>query len=75
MSPDTVALVGFLSLFAMMLLRVPVGMAMGLVGVAGFGAVVGTRPALALIVYGSALKLFVFAALVVKMLKTGSQGS
>ncbi len=49
MTPDTVALVGFLALFGMMLLRVPVGMAMGLVGVAGFGALAGSGPALALI--------------------------
>ena len=33
MSTDTVAIVGFVVLFALMLLRVPVGMAMGLVGV------------------------------------------
>src|SRR5579875_872407 len=49
MSADTVAVAGFVALFAMMLLRVPVGMAMGLVGVAGFGAVAGRGPALALI--------------------------
>ena len=36
MSTDAVAIIGFLALFAMMLLRVPVGMAMGLVGVSGF---------------------------------------
>ena len=34
MSADLVALVGFVALFVLMLLRVPVGMAMGLVGVA-----------------------------------------
>ena len=34
MSPDIVALIGFAALFSLMLLRVPVGMAMGLVGVA-----------------------------------------
>jgi hypothetical protein len=34
--PDTVALLGFVALFALMLLRVPVGMAMGLVGVVGY---------------------------------------
>ena len=33
MSTDAVAIIGFVSLFALMLLRVPVGMAMGLVGV------------------------------------------
>ena len=36
MSSETVAIVGFLVLFSLMLLRVPVGMAMGLVGVGGF---------------------------------------
>lgn len=46
MSPDTVALLGFVALFALMLLRVPVGMAMGLVGVAGFAYLVGGGPAL-----------------------------
>ena len=46
---DTVAVMGFASLFALMLLRVPVGMAMGLVGVAGFGAMTGLKPALSLI--------------------------
>ena len=49
MSPDLVAIIGFVALFAMMLLRVPVGMAMGLVGVAGFGAIAGWKPALSLI--------------------------
>jgi len=37
MSTDAVAILGFVALFALMLLRVPVGMAMGLVGVSGFG--------------------------------------
>ena len=36
MSTDVVAVIGFLVLFLLMLLRVPVGMAMGLVGVVGF---------------------------------------
>ena len=49
MNADTVAIAGFIALFAMMLLRVPVGMAMGLVGVAGFGAMTGLKPALSLI--------------------------
>lgn len=49
MSPDMVAVLGFASLFALILLRVPVGMAMGLVGVTGFGYLVGTGPALKLI--------------------------
>ena len=38
---DAVAIIGFVALFALMLLRVPVGMAMGLVGVSGFGYIVG----------------------------------
>ena len=40
MSTDAVAIIGFLSLFVLMLLRVPVGMAMGLVGVSGFAYLV-----------------------------------
>ena len=36
MSTDAVALLGFVSLFVLMLLRVPVGMAMGLVGITEF---------------------------------------
>jgi tripartite ATP-independent transporter DctM subunit len=46
LSPDAIAIIGFVVLFTLMLLRVPVGMAMGLVGVAGFGCIVGTTPAL-----------------------------
>lgn len=46
LSGDAVALIGFLALFVLMLLRVPVGMAMGLVGVLGFGYLVGGEPAL-----------------------------
>src|SRR3974390_2579320 len=49
MSTDAVAIIGFLSLFALMLLRVPVGMAMGLVGVSGFGYLIGGAPALKLV--------------------------
>src|SRR5690242_20983952 len=46
MSPDAVAVIGFVALFALMLLRVPVGMAMGLVGVSGFAYIVGGTAAL-----------------------------
>src|SRR5215468_9153489 len=46
MSTDAVAVIGFVVLFALMLLRVPVGMAMGLVGVSGFAWLVGGGPAL-----------------------------
>jgi C4-dicarboxylate transporter, DctM subunit len=45
MSTDAVAIIGFVALFALMLLRVPVGMAMGLVGVSGFAYLVGAAPA------------------------------
>src|SRR5205809_7569844 len=46
MSSDAVAILGFISLFVLMLLRVPVGMAMGLVGVSGFAFIVGGAAAL-----------------------------
>ncbi|HEV2629847.1 MAG TPA: TRAP transporter permease [Pseudolabrys sp.] len=49
MSSDLVAITGFVALFAMMLLRVPIGMAMGLVGVTGFGYIVGAGPALKMV--------------------------
>src|SRR6201993_3139664 len=49
MSTDAVAVIGFVSLFVLMLLRVPVGMAMGLVGVSGFSYLVGGTPALKLV--------------------------
>src|SRR5689334_24056766 len=49
MGTDAVAVLGFVSLFVLMLLRVPVGMAMGLVGVCGFGYLVGFTPALKLV--------------------------
>src|ERR1700749_2671541 len=49
MGTDAVAVTGFAALFALMLLRVPVGMAMGLVGVCGFGYLVGFTPALKLV--------------------------
>ncbi len=49
MSTDAVAILGFVALFALMLLRVPVGMAMGLVGVTGFGYLVGFTPALKMV--------------------------
>src|SRR5436190_1590159 len=49
MSTDTVAILGFLSLFVLMLLRVPVGMAMGLVGVSGFAYLTSGGPALKIV--------------------------
>jgi tripartite ATP-independent transporter DctM subunit len=49
MNTDLVAIVGFVALFALMLLRVPVGMAMGLVGVGGFAYLAGGTPALKIV--------------------------
>ncbi len=49
MSTNAVAIIGFVSLFGLMLLRVPVGMAMGLVGVCGFGYLVNGTAALKLV--------------------------
>jgi tripartite ATP-independent transporter DctM subunit len=49
MSPDAIAVIGFVSLLALILLRVPVGMAMGLVGVTGYASIVGLTPALKMV--------------------------
>src|SRR5690242_10542728 len=49
MSSDAAAVLGFVALFSLILLRVPVGMAMGLVGVTGFGTIVGSGPALKMV--------------------------
>jgi tripartite ATP-independent transporter DctM subunit len=46
---DLVALAGFAALFVMMLIRVPIGIAMALVGVGGFAAIAGWSPALNLL--------------------------
>jgi tripartite ATP-independent transporter DctM subunit len=46
---DLVALCGFIALFAMIMIRVPIGIAMGLVGVGGFAAITGLTPALNLL--------------------------
>jgi C4-dicarboxylate transporter DctM subunit len=46
---DLVALGGFIALFAMMLLRIPIGIAMALTGVGGFAAIAGLGPALNLL--------------------------
>lgn len=48
-SSEAVAVIGFLALFLLMLLRVPVGMAMGLVGVVGYSYIAGMGPALKLV--------------------------
>jgi len=52
-SSEAVAVLGFVTLFALMLLRVPVGMAMGLVGVSGFAYLVNGDAALKIIGYTS----------------------
>src|SRR3981189_1727240 len=49
MSTDAVAVIGFVVLFVLMLGRVPVGMAMGLVGVGGFSYLVNGDAALKII--------------------------
>ncbi len=49
MNTDLIAVIGFLALFALMLLRVPVGMAMGLVGITGYSWIAGAGPALKLV--------------------------
>src|SRR5258705_6321835 len=49
MSTEAVAIIVFVVLFVLMLLRVPVGMAMGLVGVAGFAYLNGGGPALKIV--------------------------
>jgi len=49
MSADAVAIMGFVSLFVLILLRVPIGMAMGLVGVAGFGYLASGNAALKIV--------------------------
>src|SRR5450756_1781781 len=49
MSTDAVAVLGFVALFVLMLARVPVGMAMGLVGVGGFSYLVNGEAALKII--------------------------
>ena len=49
MDREAVALVGFIGMFALMALRVPIGIAMGIVGVLGFGALTSMGPALNLL--------------------------
>ncbi|RVT54092.1 TRAP transporter large permease [Rubrivivax albus] len=49
MDRDLVALLGFVGMFVLMALRVPIGVAMGIVGVLGFGVLTGMGPALNLL--------------------------
>ena len=46
MDRDLVALLGFVGMFMLMALRVPIGVAMGITGVLGFGVLSGMGPAL-----------------------------
>jgi C4-dicarboxylate transporter DctM subunit len=49
MDRDLVALLGFVLMFGLMVLRVPIGIAMGITGVVGFGMLTSTMPALNLL--------------------------
>ncbi|MBV7410388.1 TRAP transporter large permease [Maritimibacter sp. DP1N21-5] len=49
MSNELIATGGFVVLFALMAVRVPIGIAMGIVGIGGFASVVGWKPALNLL--------------------------
>ena len=49
MEREFVALAGFVGMFVLMALRVPIGIAMGIVGVLGFGALTSMGPALNLL--------------------------
>ena len=49
MDRDVVALLGFLGMFALMAVRVPIGMAMGIAGVCGFAALSGWKAGLNLL--------------------------
>src|SRR5687767_4340708 len=49
MTQEGIAVLGFVALFALMLLRVPIGIAMGVVGVLGFAALSAFYPALNLL--------------------------
>ena len=49
MGPETIALVGFVSMFVLIVLHVPIGVAMGVVGIVGFASIAGWGPALSLL--------------------------
>lgn len=49
MDRDLVALLGFVAMFLLMALRVPIGVAMGIVGVLGFAVIAGWGPGLNLL--------------------------
>lgn len=49
MDRETVTILGFVALFVMMVIRVPIAIAMSLVGIGGFAAIVGVDQALRLV--------------------------
>jgi C4-dicarboxylate transporter, DctM subunit len=49
MTQEAIAVLGFVALFALMLLRVPIGIAMGVVGVLGFASLTALYPAMNLL--------------------------
>jgi tripartite ATP-independent transporter DctM subunit len=49
MDRDLVALLGFVAMFGLMAVRVPIGVAMGIAGVGGFAALTGLQPGLNLL--------------------------
>ncbi len=49
MDPSVVAVLGFVALFALMVLRMPIGLSMGAVGIGGFAYLNGWDPALRLL--------------------------
>ena len=49
MDRDLVALLGFVLMFALMAIRVPIGVSMGIAGVGGFALLSGVTPALNLL--------------------------
>jgi len=49
MDPGLIAALGFVALFTLMVLRMPIGLAMGAVGIIGFGSISGFGPALRLL--------------------------
>ena len=49
MERELLVILGFSGMFGLMALRVPVAIAMGVTGIAGFGAVAGWMPAINLL--------------------------
>ena len=73
MGTDAAAVTGFVALFVLMLLRVPVGMAMGLVGVSGFAYLVGGGPALKVVGHTSMRTVtdYTFGVIIVMTVELG----